>query len=294
MGFSLNKKSVLLLLAAAVIPSLLTASQYEWDTVGKFWSFLNTQFSVGILSAFIGTAAAAGIIFYLSEQVKKRELLAAINMSIALMAAHINTLLNFKVQILLPLSEEKKFIDTFATYCLETIRLNPGISPEKPINLPVPQIKKLMQTVQHPSLEFLVAIEKLSPFAERFPDAIVLAVKAKESMDSLQLMLDTWRELVVEMRNYQLSGEAGSLLRFFGYQRVGDIVDTRVPDTIDNLLKEADASLFYLRKTIEHLQEKSKNLLPEKVLKTLAKTSTKDGYEVFMPPRDLIKGWEDD
>lgn len=288
-----NKKSFAVLLTAGAVPALLVVSQYEWGAAGRFWTFLNTQFSIGVLSAFIGTAAAAGIIFYLSEQAKKRELLAAINMSIALMTAHINTLLNFKVQILLPLAEEKKFINTFATYCLETMRLNPSIDPEKPINLPVPQIKKLLQTIQHPALEFLVAIEKLSPFAERFPDAIVLAVKAKESMDSLQSMIETWRELVVEMRDYQLRGETG-FLKFFGYQRVGDIIDTRVPDTIDNLVKEADAALFYLRLATEHLQEKSKNLLPENVLKTLAKTSTKDGYEVYMPPRNLIEGWRDE
>lgn len=275
----------------SIIPAVLVVAHYELGLLGSAWNFLNTNFSIGILSAFIGTVGAAGIIFYLGQQQKKRDLLAAINMSIALMAGHTNTLLNFKVQLLKPLAEEKQFILTFANYCMETMRLNQP-EPERPIKLPVPQIKRLLQTIHHPSLEFMVAIEKLSPFAEKFPQAIVLAVKAKESMDSLKSILSTWDALIAEMRQHQLAGKTG-FLKFFGITPEGDIFDTRVPDTIDNMLKEADAALFYLRLATEELRSRSKEILPEKTLKTLANVGTKDGYEIHMPPRDLIAGWNE-
>lgn len=276
----------------AVLSALIVILQYEYSIGQKLWSFMNEDFSIAVFSAFIGTTAAAGAIYYLGQIQKRRDLLSAINMSIALMSGHVNTLLNFKVQILLPLQQDKDLFFTFAQYCMETIRLNEA-DPDRPINLPVPQLRHLMQNIHRPSLEFLVAIEKLSPFAERFPEAIVYAVKAKESMDSLDSMLVSWDKLLEEMRQSQLNGEK-DFLKFFGLVRTGNIHDQRVPQTIDNLVREADTSLFFLRATMEEIQKRSEDLLPKDVLKTLAKTKTKKGYEVYMPPRNLVEGWGDD
>lgn len=246
-----------------------------------------------ILQSLIGSASgaigAAAFFYFLEQKNKKRLLLSSINTSLALMAGHISTLINYKSQHLIPLKEEKDAIINYMHSVVE-IRKN---NPDKEINIPPIQSNIIMQKIPSVPDEFLLNIDSLSEFAERFPMAIVYLVKSKEGLAGFKSFLEDWRNLIDEIRLTEYEPKEARLACIMGKLPMNGNIDRRVPDTIENLLYEADKALYFLRKASEDLQEKGEKILPKKIAKALAKTTTKDGYEKYMPPRDLFPSWDD-
>jgi hypothetical protein len=277
-----------LFLLVASLPIIIIL-QYEFGLLDKFSSYLNSPFSQAFISSFAGAIGAAGLIYYLDYKRRKREFLIAVNTALAVMAGHISTILNYKVQHLIPLKEEKDSIVRLMSVMNVLIKNNP----EAKIEPPVLELRLLMQKLPMPHVEFMITLDKLSEFAERFPQAMILVVKAKEGLDSFKSFLAYWDELVTEMRLSDLP-DGVKLPYYLGKTPVKGNFDTRVPNVIDNMLKEADNALFFLRLASEELQEKAQKILPKGIASRLAKSVTKAGYEVHMPPRDLVEGWNDE
>jgi hypothetical protein len=142
--------------------------------------------------------------------------------------------------------------------------------------------------------EFLLNLERISEFSEKFPMAIVYVVKAKDGLNSFKSFVIDWRDLVDEIRNAKYEPEGIKIAYLMGKVPIDENFDTRLPNTIDHMLSEADNALFFLRKASEELREKGALILPKDVSRSLAETTTKTAYEKYMPPRDHIEGWEDD
>lgn len=277
-----------LLLLIAPLPILIVL-QYEYGLFDKLKPFLNSGFSQAFISSFAGAIGAAGLIYYLDYKRRRRDFLIAVNTALAVMAGHISTILNYKVQHLLPLKEEKDAVLRLMGIMNAVIKGNP----EAKIEPPVLELRLLMQKLPTPQVEFMITLDKLSEFAERFPHAMVLVVKAKEGLDSFKSFLAHWDELVTEMRLSDIP-DGAKLPYYLGKMPINGNFDTRVPNVIDNMLKEADNALFFLRLASEELQEMAQKILPKGVASRLAKSATKAGYEVHMPPRDLVEGWNDE
>ncbi len=268
---------------------ILVVLHYEFGLLANFLPIFTSQISQMLISSFAGSAGGAGLIYYLDVQNKKRDFLRAINTSLALMAGHTSTLINYKSQHLLPLKKEKDAILTYMQTVITLRQANPNVEID---TVPV-ESRYLFQQLPIPQNEFVLDYAGLSEYSEKFPMAMVYLVKAKEGMGAFKSLTQDYRDILSEIRTTVYEPEGSKLAIIMGKAKMNSMFDERLPNIIDNMLLEADNALFFLRKATEDLQSKGEKLLPKDVSKRLAKSATKEGYEIYMPPRDLVKGWED-
>jgi hypothetical protein len=285
------RASAILRLCLLIAPwAIIITLSFSSAHFNRIWSIIDDSLIIqSLIGSFSGAVGAAALFYYLDHINKKRQLLASINTSLALMAGHISTLINYKSQHLIPLKEEKDRIIKYMETVVEIRKINPG----KEIEVPPVEATLLLQKVPAMPDEFLLNLESLAEFAERFPMAIIYIVKSKEALTEFKSFLQDWRNLVDEVRTSKYDPEGAKLPFIMGKMPINGNIDTRVPDTIENLLHEADKALFFLRRASEELQSRGEKVLPRKISKQLAKSVTKDGYEKYMPPRDLYPTWQD-
>lgn len=252
------------------------------------WNKVNSQFMTSLISSFAGALGGAGLIYWLDIRNKQRTFLTSINTAIALLSGHMNTVVNVKTQHIIKITREKENLVSFISLIVQIRQLNQ----DKTIEAPMAQIRYLMQNLHHPRPEFLVALEHLAPFAEKFPRAIVAIMKAKEAFESFLMMVQSWNDLVKEMRESDI--EDGVRIPYYlGLLNIGGKVDTRLTDYSDGMLKEADSALFFLRNAIKEITEQSVQILPQRLVSKVAKYQLDDEYQQYMPPSDYVKGWND-
>lgn len=282
---------ILRLLSLALPLPLILILHYEFDLFSDGIKLCDSSVTFQtFISAFAGAAGAAGLFYLLDQKQKKRDLLRAINTSLALMAGHISTVINYKKQHLIPLKEEKDALDRF----IETVHTIRSSNPNVEINPPAVAVQHMMQKLPAMQDEFLLNLEKLSEFSEKFPMAIVYLVKAKDGLNSFKSFVKDWRDLVDEIRNTKYEPEGAKIAYLMGKVPMNGSFDTRLPNIIDHMLSEADNALFFLRNASEELREKGALILPKGVSQRLAESTTKTEYEKYMPPRDHIEGWDDE
>lgn len=245
-------------------------------------TFANSDFFIGIGSAFVGTIGAAGLIYYFQYQHKQLEKVGSINFALAIISGHITTLLNTKIQHLIPLKEEKDS----ALRTIEQARIiRETLGVSNPTRL---DIKYMTQHIHFSAQDFLIGLEKLTPFAEQFPKAIVYAMQAKKSLETLRDIFVEWNKYVKEI----METTPENYGRIFGlpFERGRD---TRFIDTVENLHKETDNCLFFLQLFEEELQKMSKKILPKKFSRKIIKLKTIDKYTQYLPSKSFVEGWKD-
>lgn len=243
--------------------------------------FLNSNFS----TAFFGAAGGALAIFILDWFRRQRLVLADINASIGVLTSLSNTLLNMKKQHTMPmLRSYQNNVNEFQI--ADTVRKYSGTKEQTVLEIPM-----YMKRFHCPELHFDLPMDRIFTLTDRVPQIVPIISQTKRSVGEVQNMCAVWNEQVERMKS--LSQEE-KIPAYFGFRTSPDMQDTYFPDTVHNVSKSVDDSLFFIGKSVNALRKLGEKTLPFWLRKKIAKSEvTNKEYKALLPPEDHLDGWED-
>lgn len=270
-------------LSLGAIIALVIVNNAIFEPIKKpLADFLNSNFS----TAFFGAIGGSLAIFILDWFRRQRLILADINASIGLLASLSNTLLNMKKQHTLPMLQSyQKNVNEF--HIADTVRKYSGTKEQTVLEIPM-----YMKRFHCPELHFDLPMDRIFTLTDRVPQIVPIISQTKRSVGEVQNMCAIWNEQVERMKS--LSQEE-KIPAYFGFRSSPDMHDTYFPDTVYNVSKCVDDSLFFIGKSINALTKLGEKTLPFWLRKKIAKSEvTNKEYKALLPPEDHIDGWEDD
>lgn len=245
-------------------------------------NLLNSNFS----TAFFGAAGGALAIFIIDWFRRQRLVLADINASIGVLTSLSNTLLNMKKQHTLPmLISYQNNVNEFQI--ADTVRKYSGTKEQTVLEVPM-----YMKRFHCPELHFDLPMDRIFTLTDRVPQIVPIISQTKRSVGEVQNMCNVWNDLIENMKSLP---QEKKLSAYFGFRSGPDIHDTYFPDTVRNVSKSVDDSLFFIGKSVKALTKTGEKTLPFWLKKKIAKSEvTSKEYKNLLPSDEHIEGWDDE
>ncbi|MFP4465072.1 MAG: hypothetical protein ACLFP8_07590 [Alphaproteobacteria bacterium] len=243
---------------------------------------LNSNFSIAATGSAFGAFGGAYCLWLINKKREREHSLSQINTVLALLIAHMNSLLNFKKQHVLPFNEEMNNI-------IEKIR-NPGAHAQN--NILEVEAYQIFKHVLEMGFDVNGITENLSPYAYKDSKSLLLAVKVKEALLSVTEIKKFRNGLVKIIQNNPSPAEV-KIPFYLGELEVEGRSDSTFKDSTEGLLFNVDVALHFIDLLIPRVQKIGQMILPKSYSKKIIKNEIIDGYAELVPPKDFIKGWED-
>jgi hypothetical protein len=270
-------------LSLGAVISIAVVNNSVLDPIKKpLIDLLNSNFS----TAFFGAAGGALAIVTLDWFRRQKLVPADINASIGVLASLSNTLLNMKKQHTIPMLQSyQNNVNEFQI--AETVRKYSGTK-EKPII----ELTMYMKRFHCPELHFDLPMDRIFTLTDRVPQIVPIISQTKRSVGEVQNMCAVWNEMVERMKTMS---QEEKIPAYFGFRASPDMQDTYFPDTVYNVSKCVDDSLFFIGKSTKALTKLGEKTLPFWLRKKIAKSEvTNKEYKALLPPENHLDGWEDD
>ena len=221
---------------------------------GYFLTFMTTV---------VAALAAAGIVMLIESIRRKNKFLAEIRAAKAILCAHLDNLVNLKMQHAQvhfdDLVEIRKRAET-------DLAIN-AVSP-RPQKIIIEHGRYLMKLNEMP-MDFLVSIESIAQHADKNTKPITFLIKSKESLDTVLSLMRYKNFLLDKIRNIPDDYEKSMTL--LGLPINPLYIDTSFFDVTEGLLENINFSLFFIYETIYLLDDLAKQILPERLQNRLGK-----------------------
>jgi hypothetical protein len=169
----------------------------------------------------------------------------------------------------------------------ETVRKYSGTKEKPIIELPM-----YMKRFHCPELHFDLPMDRIFTLTDRVPQIVPIISQTKRSVGEVQNMCAVWNEMVERMKTMS---QEEKIPAYFGFRASPDMQDTYFPDTVYNVSKCVDDSLFFIGKSTKALTKLGEKTLPFWLRKKIAKSEvTNKEYKALLPPENHLDGWEDD
>jgi len=273
-------KSIPFLLFVAVMAwglyAYLTPSAFEGAA-----ALFDSNFSTSLFGAVAGSGTVL-LIEWVSGQYKK---LALFNAVLAILTAHLDTLINTKRQFSLPHLQEilsiKKYVEDAYAFQKQT-----GRAVEIRLS-----IKQVTQQIQASENEFLVPIDQVSAYSGRDPRVLILLIRTKEALRALNTIIEKKNELVMEMMNDHRPNDERIPI-YLGLESDGGMVDGRLQSYCEAILETNDTALFFVIKAIKSVSNLGRNELPFWLRwRVIDYKIEKDEIQEYLPAENYIEGW---
>ncbi len=240
---------------------------------GVFQEFFGSRFIQTLIAAFVGAWAAFRFQRYNEAKKILERKIQLINFSMISLASNLETLINFKKQIALPLEkaassigaipEIKKFIET-----------GEPLDPNTIINLDMIGLAKM-----NPEPIFLILpdLEKLAGIAGKHPDLIRFGYGVNNHVHQFSETNKKYNEIVkIFSKN-------------FPQAKLQDI--SLILSLTETLVLDNDDALFFIKKMESVFNKICDETLPKNKRKVIYKMNVQDSKKVFLPPDDHLKGF---
>lgn len=251
------------------------------DGINFIANFFTKDFSI----AFFGAAGGGAALLFLGFLQKEREALSNFNAAKAILATHINNLLNLKKQFAVPhfvaLQADKETFELAVWLHLRRYSLGSR-------NI---AFGNYLQHIHEFPVDFVLPLASIAKYADKNSKTLMLVMKAKESISAVAANIRFKNRQINTIEKIQNDTERAH--RIFGVPMIkrngGEVTDAKFYDATEGLLHNTDFALIFLKRAIDSLDR----LASESVAWWLKGKINKVEilFKDYMPPDDLIDAW---
>lgn len=167
-----------------------------------------------------------------------------------------------------------------------TIWAYSGKNPESSLN-----IQMYLKHFHCPDLSFDIPLDRILSLANKAPKFIPNIMQTKRNLCEVDKIYAVWNE---QIQIIQQLPEDDKISTYFGLRTSSDLHNTSFKDSVYNLYKVVDDTLFFTNLSIKSVSSIGKEALPFWMKKKICKTDI-IGKEnkALMPPEDHLSGWND-
>lgn len=252
-----------------------------WSYISEILAHLNnSDFFIATSGSAFGAFGGAYCLWLINKKSEHEKALSLINTTLANLIAHLNSLLNLKQQHVLPICAEMDSIQ-------EKIK-NPKLY-IKDNTLEITGILLFVHILET-KYDTSGIVENLSPFAYKDSTSLLLAIKVKEALLSVENITRARNDIIKIIKDDPRPSEE-KILFYFGLTKANDITDSSFTDCTRGLLYNIDVALHFIDLLIPRIQKNAKLILQKKYGKKIMTFELFEPYKELIPPKDFIDGW---